>query len=87
MVTLAVAHGSSSKSGTGRGTQPQFMPGGHLNLARTGHFYLALIGHGPDKMRLCRTARGALSRDDCRGTYQPSIGTEIGGGRSQQAPA
>jgi hypothetical protein len=35
-------------------------------------------------MRLCRTARDALSRNSCGGTYESSPGTEIGG-RSEQA--
>ena len=34
---------------------------------------------GPHKMQLCQTARDALSRDRCRGTYELSTGTEIGG--------
>ena len=42
---------------------------------------------GPHKMRLCQTARGALARDRCRGTYEPSTATEIGGQVSRHCRA
>ena len=72
-------HGRSPNPGTGSETLPQSHARRTFELSQNRTLLLGPNRPRPHKMRLCQTTRGALSRDDCRGTYQPSIGTEIGG--------